>query len=99
MRSVLDRERSPLTFHKLQDSAGLMNTEPVLDAGTDDIPGCPPDLPVVVDSVQELQSGQIQGFVETNVKVLLSVIPVRREMRDSGAEVGADGIPAFIKRN
>ena len=76
-----------------------MNGEPVLDAGTDDVSSSPPHLPVIIHPVQELKSGQIQGFVETNVKVLLSVIPVRREMRDSGAEVGADGIPAFIKRN
>ena len=63
--------------------------------GTDDIPGGPPHPPVVVDPVQELQSGQIQGFVETNVKVLLSVVPVRGEMGDSGAEVGADRIPTY----
>ena len=76
-----------------------MNTEPVLYGGTDDIPGGPPHPPVVVDPVQELQSGQIQGFVETGIKVLLGVVPVGREMGDSGTEVGADGIPACTRRN
>ena len=88
-----------------------MDAEPVLDAGGDDLPGGPPDLAchqstsskgtltteptVIVHPVQELQPGQVQRFVEAGVEVLLGVIPVRREMRDSGTEVGADGIPAF----
>ena len=76
-----------------------MNTEPALYGATDDIPGGPPHPPVVVDPVQELQSGQIQGFVETGIKVLLGVVPVGREMGDSGTEVGADGIPACTRRN
>ena len=69
-----------------------MDGEPLLDGVADDVPGRPPDSAVVVDSVQELLLGEIHGFVEPTSRVLLLVIPVGREVRHSGAQVGADGI-------
>ena len=82
-------------LRQLDHSAGLVNHEPGLDGVTDQVPGRPPHLPVVVQPLQELPSGELQGSVETKVGVFLGLIPVRRETRDSGAEVGADGIAAF----
>ena len=50
-----------------------MDGEPLLDGVADDVPEGPPHSAVVIDSVQELQLGELHGFVETNIRVLLLV--------------------------